>query len=156
MAPGTFEPKATCVHDRLVEAGHLGQKSGAGFYRYDAETRARSPHPVADEFIEDARKGAGFAPRVISSEEITARTILALISEGCWILEEEIAERMSDIDVVYVCGYGFPRRRGGPMFYGESVGWANVLKQIQEYGEGPFGKWWKPAPYLEKLAQGAD
>lgn len=156
MKPGSFEPQATCVHDRLVEAGHLGQKSGAGFYKYDPETRARSPHAVAEEFIESARKDAGIAPRSISSEEIIARTMMGLICEGGWILEEQIAERMSDIDVVYVHGYGFPRRRGGPMFYGESIGWTNVLKKIQEFGDGPFGKWWKPAPYLEKRAQESD
>lgn len=156
MTPGSFEPQATCVHDRLVEAGHLGQKSGAGFYSYDPETRARSPHPVADEYIDAARKDAGFSFRAISGEEIIARTMMALISEGCWILEENIAERMSDIDVVYVHGYGFPRRRGGPMFYGESIGWANVLKQIRGFGEGPFGRWWKSSPYLEKLAQNTE
>ncbi len=152
MEPGSFEPQATVVHDKLVEAGHLGQKSGAGFYRYDPETRARSSHPVADDLIAAARKEAGVTPRSISSDEIISRTMLALINEGCWILEDEIAERMSDIDVVYVHGYGFPRWRGGPMCYGESIGWGKVLKEISEFSTGPFGRWWKPSPYLEKLA----
>ncbi len=156
MEPGSFEPRATVVHDRLVEAGHLGQKSGAGFYMYDPETRARLPHPITDEIIAAARKEAGVKPRAISSQEIVARTMLALINEGCWILEENIAERMSDIDVVYVHGYGFPRWRGGPMCYGESIGWATVLRDIREFAAGPFGKWWKPAPYLENLAKTSD
>ncbi len=153
MEPGSFEPKATMVHDQLVEAGHLGQKSGAGFYCYDPETRARSPHPVADDLIAAARQEAGVKPRSISSEEIISRTMLALINEGCWILEDDIAERMSDIDVVYVHGYGFPRWRGGPMCYGDSIGWSSALKDIREFGGGPFGQWWKPSPYLEKLAK---
>ncbi len=156
MTPGSFEPKATIVHDRLVEAGHLGQKSGAGFYKYDPETRARSPHSIADEIINAARKEYGFEPRNIFSDEIISRTMMALISEGAWILEEEIAERMSDIDVVYVHGYGFPRRRGGPMFYGQSLGWPEVVNRIHKYGEGPFGKWWRVSPYLEARAEGAE
>ncbi|MEQ9449293.1 MAG: 3-hydroxyacyl-CoA dehydrogenase family protein, partial [Rhodospirillaceae bacterium] len=156
MEPGTFEPMAFIVHDKLVEAGHLGQKSGAGFYRYDPETREKSEHAVVNELLETARADAAVKPRVVEDKEIVARTMLALISEGCWILDEGIAERASDIDVVYVHGYGFPRWRGGPMHYAMTIGWASVLEQIREFEKGPFGRWWKPAPCLEKLAQGAD
>ena len=152
MAPGSFEPKATVVHDRLVEAGHLGQKSGAGFYKYDPETRARSPHPIAEEFLAAARKENDIGPRMVSKEEIVSRTMMALICEGSWILEEEIAERESDIDVVYVHGYGFPRRRGGPMFYGQTLGWPEVVNRVLSYGEGQFGGWWEVSPYLRKRA----
>ena len=152
MQAGSFEPMATAVHDRLVEKGHLGQKSGAGFYRYNDKTRAKSPHPIVEDLIAMVRKEAGVKTRLISSEEIVSRTMLALINEGCWILEEKISERMSDIDVVYVHGYGFPRWRGGPMCYGESIGWAKVLKQIQQHVNGPYGRWWNPSQYIKKLA----
>ena len=113
--PGSFEPMATIVHDKLVEAGHLGQKSGSGFYTYTAG--AKAPNPAALAFIEEARTNASTTRRAITDSEIVERTMLALVNEGYAIVEEGIARGIDDIDVVYVNGYGFPRHRGGPMCY---------------------------------------
>jgi len=110
------DPKSYRVPDRLVEAGRLGQKSGAGFYTYD-ENRAPTPDPAVDEEILAAAQEFGIARRSISDEEIVDRLITSLVDEGRKILDEGIAQRPSDIDVVYVYGYGFPAARGGPMFY---------------------------------------
>ena len=112
--PATFR-----VPDLLVEAGRLGQKSGSGFYSYD-ENRRPTPDPAVHEMIEQAASDLGIERREISDEEIVERLIGALVAEGRKILEEGIAQRSSDIDVVYVYGYGFPAHRGGPMFYGDS------------------------------------
>jgi 3-hydroxyacyl-CoA dehydrogenase len=112
--PATFR-----VPDLLVEAGRLGQKSGSGFYSYD-ENRRPTPDPAVHEMIEQAAADLGVERREISDEEIVERLIGALVAEGRKILEEGIAQRSSDIDVVYVYGYGFPAHRGGPMFYGDS------------------------------------
>ena len=108
--------------DRLVEAGRLGQKSGAGYYRYNPETRAREEDPAVAEIIDATRAELGITPRQVSEEEIVDRLTLALANEGARILEEGIAQRASDIDVVYCFGYGFPRFRGGPMHVAESRG----------------------------------
>jgi 3-hydroxyacyl-CoA dehydrogenase len=153
MAPGSFEPMATFVHDKLVEAGHLGQKSGSGFYTYTGG--AKAPNPAALAFIEEARTRAGRAVRAISDAEIVERTILALVNEGFWIVEEGVARSLDDIDVVYVNGYGFPRYRGGPMWYARSLGLGTVMKSVTAFGEGPYGKWWRISPALRKAAAAA-
>ena len=116
MPPGSFDPRAVMVHDALVEAGHLGQKTGSGFYVYMPQTRARSPNPIVAELIASARCRAGIAARTVEDSEITDRCMLALAAEGQQILDEGIAARSGDIDVVYINGYGFPRHKGGPMF----------------------------------------
>lgn len=149
-APGTFEPMATLVHDRLVEAGHLGQKSGSGFYSY--KDGVKSPNPAALALVEQVRRENGGTPRAVSDAEIVERTMLALVNEGYWIVEEGIARHIDDIDVAYVNGYGFPRHRGGPMCYARSIGLAKVLKAIQGFGHGPFGKWWRVSPALLNAA----
>ena len=113
------DPKTYRVPDLLVEAGRLGQKSGAGFYRYD-DNRKASPDPVVDELIANAASDLGVERRDISDAEIVDRLISSLVDEGRKILDEGIAQRSSDIDVVYVYGYGFPVSRGGPMFYADS------------------------------------
>ncbi|MGE4063791.1 MAG: 3-hydroxyacyl-CoA dehydrogenase NAD-binding domain-containing protein [Rhodospirillaceae bacterium] len=150
MAPGTFEPMATIVHDKLVEAGHLGQKSGSGFYTYAGGVK--SPNPAALAFIEEVRASAGRSPRAIADDEIVERTMLALVNEGYWIVHEGIARNLDDIDVVYVNGYGFPRHRGGPMFYARTVGLAKVLNSIEGFGKDAFGKWWSVSPALRSAA----
>ncbi|NCZ62439.1 MAG: 3-hydroxyacyl-CoA dehydrogenase [Cellvibrionales bacterium] len=110
------DPASYRVADRLVEAGRLGQKSGAGYYRYDPETRQRMADPEVDAIIDTCRDELGIVARTVSDEEIVDRLILALANEGARILNEGIAQRASDIDVVYCYGYGFPRHRGGPIF----------------------------------------
>ncbi|MCC6912613.1 MAG: enoyl-CoA hydratase/isomerase family protein [Rhodospirillaceae bacterium] len=149
-APGSFEPMATIVHDSLVEAGHLGQKSGSGFYTYKDGVKA--PNPVALTFIEQVRSETGRTPRAVSDAEIVERTMFALVNEGYWIVEEGIARHIDDIDVAYVNGYGFPRHRGGPMCYARGVGLSKVVKVIEGFGQGAFGKWWRIAPALRNAA----
>lgn len=138
--------------DRLVEAGRLGQKSGSGYYRYDAETRAREEDPAVADIIDATRAELGVTPRQISDEEIVDRLILALTNEGARILEEGIAQRASDIDVVYCYGYGFPRFRGGPMHTAEARGWQSVAERIQHFRQTLDPKHWQLAPLLERLA----
>jgi len=145
------DPRAYRVPDALVEAGRLGQKSGKGFYRYDPETRKRSSDPEVIEIIEREAEALGIERLAIDADEIVDRVIFSLINEGFKILEEGIAQRPSDIDVVYVYGYGFPAWRGGPMFYADAVGLDHVLERIIEFRDR-FGKEnWTPAPRLEKL-----
>ncbi len=151
-APGSFEPMATVVHDKLVEAGHLGQKSGSGFYTYAGGTK--TPNPAALAFIEDARAAAGRTAREVSDAEIVERTMLALVNEGYWIVEEGIARSLDDIDVVYVNGYGFPRHRGGPMCYARTIGLDKVVKAVEGFGKGAFGTWWPVARGLKAGAAG--
>ena len=115
------DPATYRVPDLLVEAGRLGQKSGAGFYAYD-DNRRPTPDPAVQQIIEETAIEMGIERREISSEEIVNRLVGALVSEGRKILDEGIAQRSSDIDVVYVYGYGFPAHRGGPMFYGDATG----------------------------------
>ena len=136
----------------LVEAGHLGQKSGSGFYMYDPQTRARSENPEATAIIEQVRKDFGIKTRAISDEEIVERTMFALANEGAHVLGEGIATRASDIDVVYVHGYGYPRWRGGPMFYADQVGLSRIADRLQEWSQGESGKHWEPSDLLMELA----
>ena len=145
------DPAAYRVPDVLVEAGRLGQKSGKGFYSYDAETRKRSSDPEVQAIIEREAAALGIERRPVDADEIVDRLIYALVNEGMRILEEGIAQRPGDIDVVYVYGYGFPAWRGGPMHYADAVGLEVVLARIEEF-RGRFGdENWTPAPLLEKL-----
>jgi 3-hydroxyacyl-CoA dehydrogenase len=138
------------VADRICEAGRFGQKTGAGYYRYEAGNRTPQPDPAAQAIIEAASRESGFGRRSISEDEIVERCVLALVNEGFRILDEGIARRASDIDVVYVHGYGFPASRGGPMHYAQSLGLAHVLGRIQDL-EHRHGKHWAPAPLLQRL-----
>jgi len=138
--------------DRLVEAGRLGQKSGSGYYRYDAETRAREEDPIVSEIIEATRVELGITPREITEDEIVDRLTLALANEGACILEEGIAQRASDIDVVYCHGYGFPRFRGGPMHAAEARGLQSVVDRIKQFQETLNPDNWALAPLLAQLA----
>ena len=138
--------------DRLVEAGRLGQKSGAGYYRYNPDTRAREEDPAVAEIITATRAELGITPRSVSEEEIVDRLTLALANEGARILEEGIAQRASDIDVVYCFGYGFPRFRGGPMHVAEARGLQTVVDTINRFHDTLAAENWVVAPLLARLA----
>jgi 3-hydroxyacyl-CoA dehydrogenase len=141
------------IADRVCEQGRFGQKTGKGFYKYEAGNRKPLPDPEVDKIISSYREEIGVKPRNISDDEIVQRLIYALVNEGAHILEEGIALRASDIDMVYLTGYGFPAYRGGPMFYADTVGLDKVLASIQKFQTGYQGAAWKPAPLLVKLAK---
>jgi 3-hydroxyacyl-CoA dehydrogenase len=143
--------RAFLAEDRLCEQGHFGQKTGAGWYRYESGGRAATPNPDAARFAEEAARQSGITRRTIAPEEIVERTVYALINEGARILEEGIALRAGDIDIVYVYGYGFPAARGGPMWYADTVGLQKVHERIRKF-EVQHGKLWSPAPLLTRLA----
>jgi 3-hydroxyacyl-CoA dehydrogenase len=138
------------VADQVCELGRFGQKTGAGWYRYEAGNRTPVPDPVVEDLIVRAAREAGIERKPVSDQEILERCIYALVNEGARILEEGIALRASDIDIVYIYGYGFPRYRGGPMFYADTVGLDKVLATIRRF-HATHGEYWKPAPLLEKL-----
>lgn len=148
-----FDPHAYRVISRLVDEGRKGQKTGAGIYRYEKGNRAPIPDPLTAQIIKEEAEKAGFKQRTISDEEIVERCILPLINEGARILEEGVAVRASDIDVVYLYGYGFPRWRGGPMFYANSLGLKHVRERILHYQAQQGPRWWTPAPLIDKLAK---
>jgi 3-hydroxyacyl-CoA dehydrogenase len=139
--------------DRVCERGWYGQKTGRGWYRYEPGNRRPIPDADLESMLAQYRKEIGVAPRPISDEEIVERCIFALANEGAHILQEGIALRASDIDMVYVTGYGFPPYRGGPMFYADTVGLDKVLAAIQRFQKGYHGAQWKVAPLLERLAR---
>jgi 3-hydroxyacyl-CoA dehydrogenase len=137
----------------LCEAGRFGQKTGAGWYRYEAGKRDPIPDDATTKLIEQFRAAQGITPRTIGDDEIVERCIFALVNEGARILEEGIAARASDIDIVYLNGYGFPLRRGGPMLYADSVGLGNVVRSLRRFAAVPGAEaWWQPAPLLLRLA----
>ena len=148
MAPGSYEPMAVVVHDRLVEAGHLGQKTGSGFYSYEAGKRSDASNPLVADILAEARAAENIVPRSIADGEIVDRCLLALANEGGFILDEGIAARAGDIDVVYVNGYGFPRHRGGPMFHAEQLGAERVTGRMAAFALGRFSHWWAPSRFL--------
>jgi 3-hydroxyacyl-CoA dehydrogenase len=139
------------VADRLCEMGRYGQKTGAGWYRYD-ENRRATPDPEVERLIEQVTAEAGIERRKIGPEEIIERTIYALVNEGAMILEEGFALRASDIDIIYVNGYGYPAWRGGPMWYADTVGLRKVYDRILEF-QARHGRLWTPAPLLKQLAE---
>ena len=140
------------VGDKIAELGRYGQKTGKGWYLYEPGNRKPLPDPLVDKIIEDYRKENGIKTRAISDAEIIERLIYALVNEGAAILEEGIALRASDIDMVYLTGYGFPAYRGGPMFYASTVGLDKVVAAIKGFQKGYQGGVWKLSPLLEKLA----
>ncbi|GER07674.1 3-hydroxyacyl-CoA dehydrogenase [Iodidimonas muriae] len=148
-----FDPNAYRVMNRLVEMDRKGQKTGAGIYRYEAGNRTPLPDSAVDKITEEEAQKAGITRRTISDEEIIDRCILSLVNEGARILEDRIAMRASDIDVTYLYGYGFPRWRGGPMFYASQRGLDKICDRIKQFGETVGTRWWTPAPLLQKLAQ---
>jgi 3-hydroxyacyl-CoA dehydrogenase len=142
------------IADRLCEMGRFGQKTGAGFYRYEPGRRDALRDPVVDEIVDSHRKDAGITPRKVSDEEIVQRCIYALVNEGARILDEGISQRASDIDMVYVFGYGFPPFRGGPMLYADMVSLINVARTMKRFAQlpGVDQAFWQPAPLLARLA----
>jgi 3-hydroxyacyl-CoA dehydrogenase len=139
--------------DKVCELGRYGQKTGKGFYRYEPGNRKPMPDPEIDQLLEAYRREQGLVAREIPDEEIVERCIYALANEGARILEEGIALRASDIDMVYLTGYGFPAHRGGPMFYADTVGLAEVVAAIGRFQQGYHGEQWQIAPLLAKLAK---
>ncbi len=140
--------------DLLCEMGRFGQKTGAGWYRYETGRRDAMADPVVDEMIATYRKQIGLSPRKLSDDEIVHRLVFSLVNEGAKLLEEGIATRASDIDMVYLTGYGFPLHRGGPMFYADQYGLYNVIGRMAEFAANPHGDpgFWTPAPLLVRLA----
>ncbi len=140
--------------DALCELGRFGQKTGAGWYDYKPGDRAAYPSPVVAEVIEKQRRESGIEPRKVSDEEIAERLLYALVNEAAHILEEGIALRASDIDIVYLTGYGFPPWRGGPLFYADTVGLYNILRAMKRFAVNPHADpgFWQPAPLLVRLA----
>jgi len=145
--PGIRQPFA---EDRLCELGRYGQKTGAGWYKYDDQRRA-TPDPLVTELVRKWVDEAGIVQRQISAGEITDRCLYALVNEGARILEEGYARRASDIDIIYLNGYGFPAHRGGPMWYADTVGLKQVCDRVSEFHR-QHGEIWRPAPLLKRLA----
>jgi 3-hydroxyacyl-CoA dehydrogenase len=137
--------------DKLCEMGRYGQKTGAGWYKYD-ENRKATPDPEVAQLVSHWAKEAGIPQRKISPEEIVDRCVYALVNEGARILEEGIALRPGDIDIIYLNGYGFPAHRGGPMWYADTVGLQRVSDRILEFHR-QHGELWEPAPLLKQLAE---
>jgi 3-hydroxyacyl-CoA dehydrogenase len=146
--PGVRQPIA---EDKLCEMGRYGQKTGAGWYKYDENRRAIPDAEVA-RLVSQWAAEAGIKQHPISKEEIIDRCIYALVNEGARILEEGYALRAVDIDIIYINGYGFPAYRGGPMWYADTVGLKKVYDRISEFHK-QHGYWWEPAPLLKKLAE---
>ncbi|MEO8566555.1 MAG: 3-hydroxyacyl-CoA dehydrogenase NAD-binding domain-containing protein [Betaproteobacteria bacterium] len=142
------------IADRLGELGRFGQKTGLGWYRYEPGRRDALPDPAVDALIASYRTELGTTPRKIADQEIVERCIYALVNEGARIVEDGIASRASDIDVVYLTGYGFPLYRGGPMHYADTVGLFNVIRAMRRFAASGRGDpaFWQPAPLLARLA----
>ncbi len=140
--------------DLLCEKGRFGQKTGAGWYDYVPGNRKAIPNKEVEQMVADHRASLGITARKIADEEIVQRLVFALVNEGAAILEEGIANKASDIDMVYLTGYGFPIFRGGPMKYADEVGLFNVVQAMNKFATNPLddGAFWKPAPLLAKLA----
>ncbi len=147
------DPKLFRMGTVLVEMGRHGQKTGSGYYQYDPATRARNSDPEVEALIKAEADKLGIEQRDISAEEIIARCFYPLINEAALILEEGIAQRPSDIDVVYVFGYAFPVARGGPMHYADQIGLKSVYDKICEFRDRYGEDYWKLAPLLQKLAE---
>ncbi|MFZ9336536.1 MAG: 3-hydroxyacyl-CoA dehydrogenase NAD-binding domain-containing protein [Burkholderiaceae bacterium] len=140
--------------DLLCEKGRFGQKTGAGWYDYAAGKRDAIPSKLVEEMIAEHRKALGITPRKIDDEEIVQRLVFALVNEAAQILEEGIASKASDIDMVYLTGYGFPLWRGGPMCYADQQGLFNVVQAMKRFARNPHddASFWQPAPLLARLA----
>ena len=147
------DPKTYKIADTLVEMGRLGQKSGAGYYRYDPQTRRRTPDPTVMDVIVKVAADLGVSRRELSDEEILNRHLFALINEGMKILEEGIAQRPGDIDVVWVFGYGFPAYKGGPMHLADTIGLKKAYDTICGFRDTHGETYWTPSELLEALVQ---
>ncbi|MGS0892278.1 3-hydroxyacyl-CoA dehydrogenase NAD-binding domain-containing protein [Burkholderia stagnalis] len=141
------------IADRLCEQGRFGQKTGAGWYDYVPGERKAKPSALVDEMVVAYSKERGVERRKLGDDEIVERLVFALVNEGAKILEEKIASKASDIDMVYLTGYGFPLWRGGPMLYADTVGLYNVERAIRRYAAAPNGDAWQLAPSIAELAK---
>ncbi|HEY8555582.1 MAG TPA: 3-hydroxyacyl-CoA dehydrogenase NAD-binding domain-containing protein [Burkholderiales bacterium] len=148
----TPREQANNLLDKICEMGRYGQKTGAGFYKYD-ENRNPSPDPVIEELIVKHSQERGIKRRTISDQEILERALYSMVNEGAKILEEGIAARPIDIDIVWIYGYGFPVYRGGPMFWADQVGLSTIYQAILKYRDQFGPEYWEPAPLLERLAK---
>ena len=140
------------IEDALCEAGHFGQKTGKGYFRYEAGSRTPLPDPEVQRTILDASARLGIARRQIAREEVVERMIFPMINEGARILEEGIAARPGDIDVIWVYGYGWPVWRGGPMYYADQLGLAHVRDRLTLYAELSGDETLQPAVRIRRLA----
>ena len=138
--------------DLLCEMGRYGQKTSAGWYDYKPGDRTAYPNQQVNDMVVKHSQDLGVTRRKISDQEIVERLVYSLVNEAAYILEEGIAQRASDIDMVYLTGYGFPLHRGGPMLYADIVGLPNVVNAMKKYAKGRHGEFWKPAPLLARLA----
>ena len=139
------------VLDRVHDLGRYGQKTNGGWYNYEPGNRSPQPAPEIEQMIVDLSAELGFERRAYTEEEILDNYMATLINQGAHILDEGLAARASDIDVVWIYGYGFPRYRGGPMFHADHWGLPNVLAKVEEL-YGKYGDWLKPAECLKRLA----
>jgi 3-hydroxyacyl-CoA dehydrogenase len=140
------------IPTKIFEAGRYGQKTGAGYYSYGEDGRTRSEDPAVLEIIEECSREAGVERRTVTNAEVVERCLLALVNEGAKLLDEGIAQRASDIDVVWTAGYGFPAYRGGPMFWATTQGLAEVVERMREL-ETSIGAYWAPADLLVRLTE---
>ncbi|CAN5352639.1 3-hydroxyacyl-CoA dehydrogenase NAD-binding domain-containing protein [soil metagenome] len=147
---------SSTVREVLCESGRRGQKNGRGYYTYDADTRAASPDPEVEQMIRDFAVGKGVDQREVTDQEVLERCLYPMVNEGAKILEEGIATRGSDIDVIWVNGYGWPLYRGGPMYWADSVGLGEIVDKIRSYGDALGGRHWELSPLLERLAAEGD
>jgi len=147
------DPRFFRISDMLVERGRLGHKTGRGFYCYDKPGAPRRRDPELDELIRGEARRLGVDRRDVPPEEIIERCILALVCEGARLLEAGIASSAEDIDVIWCNGYGFPRLRGGPMFYAEQLGLDRVLARVRDYEHRLGSRYWQPPDLLQELAQ---
>jgi 3-hydroxyacyl-CoA dehydrogenase len=148
----TRDPKARYVRiaDALCERGWFGQKTGRGWYTYEAGSRAGKPDPEVLAIVADERTQAGITPRVFTADELQRRYLAAMVNEGAKVVDEGIALRPLDVDVTLVQGYGFPRWRGGPMKYADMLGLDQILADIRQFAaQDPL--FWQPAPLLVQL-----
>jgi 3-hydroxyacyl-CoA dehydrogenase len=148
----TPREQACNIIDKICELGRFGQKTGAGFYKYD-EKRNATPDPLIEDLIVKHSADRGIMRRAISDQEIIERSLYSMINEGAKILDEGIVSRPDDIDIVWLYGYGFPAYRGGPMWYADTVGVTNVYEAILKYRGQVGAEYFTPAPLLEKLAK---
>jgi len=140
------------VADRICELGRFGQKTGSGYFKYEKGDRTPIPDPDVEKIIVDVATEQGITRRFISDEEILQRLLYPMVNEGAKILEEKIAIRASDIDVIWVYGYGWPVYRGGPMFWADQLGLKNVRDKLNEFRKQSGDAFWTPAPFLDRLA----
>jgi 3-hydroxyacyl-CoA dehydrogenase len=151
LGKGWAEGPQSPIPDRLFALGRFGQKTGAGWYRYEPDSRTPYPDPLIDDLACAAAAVRGVPRRPIDDEEIVIRLLCALVNEGLKLVEEGLAVRAGDVDVIYCYGFGFPRHRGGPLFWADTVGLPALLDRIRHYRDR-LGAHWAPAPLLERLA----